>query len=1171
MSVSRFGNSYSLEGVSPEDDKEWDARSYDLFARAHQSGRLMAFVGAGVSKAYGYPLWEEFVRSLLEYVRDKLRREEVYEWSFGEHWLTREEILLTELQKAEDLWRREYKLGLKYEHQAGKKNPPRSPVEAALVQKHAICETGDGPLYDLVRELDVRRFVTTNYDACIEETLEKVLLLDKYDPAARRAGDEKRLGPTYRSLYYSTERPDELINFATSAPGHETGVFHLHGVRDEPRSLIVTERDYQRLYLREDVISRSFRDAVTLLFSSNPILFVGLSMREPDVLRPLRQFVARRDMEPQERPFFALIEKEEAENGGSAEQERKIAEYRRFLYDRYGVKAIFYPVRSDDPRERTQALRDSLQSLKREVLRWIGRFDDPPRLRAASFNRTKNGILRVVHHAPDYELDDPPFERVVQSKRDDIKKLKSSGKPIVLAGADGLGKGTLGYQLVKAADADGYTKAFFSSAHFTNEFLSSIEGAWRFLTGISDESCGKDPIEALGIALESDDADGALIVFGGIDRILEPSPGIHPMHRVQVGEPINVEARRFLEMLSTQSSGKATVVLSTSLWPNGLDENNSHALRLDGVSPDSCEGLDGAAQPLSSHTYARNVVSRFLQDEYGNGDEDEKQRWLKALCSKLKDADQRSRARLAVEEVLSSIKRPKALFDTIRCAALFPNPVDDVDLKISGLGAKGLASIRSELLERKLLLPVSPRDQTQAQPRFTAHTLNRIILNRTVGFAQQAQGEGKLDSLMDAQTLVDVVQPETDRAHQFIADCVDRFFREIESTRERRNRRTGARDRLRTVFGLLKSRYSASTISRLARLDLTDLESGLRVPHADHYEYRLSRLLDLILEQDGSPKESPPVLSSFAVLYADEMLWLYNELCHIAYQQGHVDDAYRFGQLARNIAKVIDGGSSPTAARMMRCELNLGAIEIERGNLGSAFDYLIRIVAASEEADDPTLEAKATGYLGLWSHLRGRYQEARKRYNHAIKILKRTNRRRAAAFFLRCRGDLHRLLDRSEKAERDLRDSITWAESANSPDLVHHARIALANLERKEPKLADGRTIGALETADEFARKVGLPRLQYEVNRVQGMIALSNGARYRAEQLAASCLSTATLLNLGLRQTASLAFLGETMVVAGGVRAASGLHVLEAARDAAKRRGYTLQLSKIEDQLMRLR
>ena len=84
-----------------------------------------------------------------------------------------------------------------------------------------------------------------------------------------------------------------LIQFGAKL-GHAIRSVHLHGLASKPQSIVATDESYQRLYIDDDPPPGSTRDALAMIFASGPLLFMGVSLIEPDVLRPLRQSVLDR-------------------------------------------------------------------------------------------------------------------------------------------------------------------------------------------------------------------------------------------------------------------------------------------------------------------------------------------------------------------------------------------------------------------------------------------------------------------------------------------------------------------------------------------------------------------------------------------------------------------------------------------------------------------------------------------------------------------------------------------------------------------------------------------------------------------------------------------------------------------------------------------------------------
>lgn len=192
------------------------------------------------------------------------------------------------------------------------------------------------PLRSLMMGLDIRRFLTTNYDLEIErvfadrgyrmagsEPLSGETEVQRVDPLGGRASDS-----TFKRRHTS-----DLVSFSLELGGDDASVFHLHGRATGDSEFVLTERDYMDLYLRADDYRDTVDEAIDLAMSANPVLFVGLGMSEDDVLRPLRQFVSNQERR-WDRTAIALLESSKGE-----EQRRTEASV---LYVRYGVHALFY-------------------------------------------------------------------------------------------------------------------------------------------------------------------------------------------------------------------------------------------------------------------------------------------------------------------------------------------------------------------------------------------------------------------------------------------------------------------------------------------------------------------------------------------------------------------------------------------------------------------------------------------------------------------------------------------------------------------------------------------------------------------------------------------------------------------------------------------------------------
>lgn len=162
------------------------------------------------------------------------------------------------------------------------------------------------PLENLRSTLRIRRFATFNYDLEIESLLEDY----DYPYETLTQSDERgsshrqsRLGSVARAISLSQENSSDLISLAAVPADDDETVIHLHGSVNCPKDMVVSQQEYDAVYIEKHPQRNAFEDARRLMFGGNSILYVGVGMREEDVLRPLRYLATV----VSERPIYALI------------------------------------------------------------------------------------------------------------------------------------------------------------------------------------------------------------------------------------------------------------------------------------------------------------------------------------------------------------------------------------------------------------------------------------------------------------------------------------------------------------------------------------------------------------------------------------------------------------------------------------------------------------------------------------------------------------------------------------------------------------------------------------------------------------------------------------------------------------------------------------------------
>lgn len=1189
-------------GFDGADEAEIEARTIGMLSRALNIKKVLAFVGSGVSGAYGFPLWHQFASRgveltlepshklrvtqaerlvLTRYLRDAEKRVSRSSARVAST-LAWEDRTLLVLGLCEELFLRQ---GLKIEF--------RSKM-AELIRRGSQPVSSD-PLAAVMHHLSIRRFLTTNYDTAIEDAASRVLGAScQHRPVAPHSFANPgiavhHLGPAFQSLRFDPSRHHDLIQFAISAPGFEYGVFHLHGVSSVAESMVVTERDYQRVYLRDDPEHRAYRDALDLTLSANAILFLGLGMQEADLLRPLRQLVAERHRDARERPFFALLPR--PKNGATR------IEWRRYLHTRFGVKAIFYPVVGDH----TESFCRAIEGLSCDWRKWWREWQEKPVLRRPIFHSV-NERVRVHHYT---EIHDELFD---QRSIDDVVARLEQDRVLAVLGSAGTGKGGLGIRLMRDRTVLGrFQKCFFATAHFTNELLSTLEAAANFFDGDATPE-KQSPLERIRSSLT---ANENLIVIGGIERLVselrfdesdsDEPPG-EAGYPLPVGKAINREVSDLFAVavsLSMDENCKGRMVLTSSIWPEEL--RNVPRIALRGVDISKLTqtgpfvGLDEKLvrtlhYTLRGHVYALSVAQQALKHSHKL----DRATWLQNLIASLSAVDLPRRAELTIAAAIQLVAVTPQLLDVLHRVSQFTTPVTAETICATyppdDSTSCQVDDALTELAKRDLLIRIN-------DARFTAHTVVRTYVLHLLGSAPDCPGEPQRFDTPGFSTPASEVSALTERGHELTIGGVDGLLSAAIRHRSPKKRK----ECLRAAFGLLRSRWVATELGRLAGFEQ---ERVLDLPrsHYQAHQARLARLLNAVRSAGRrwdryTAPELPSALTGHVdtaippthegrkntdrspvgndsqrdwpedetgILYADELAWLYNELALVAFCQGSPHDAYSLLRMRQDVNDFSE--RNELGIRWLQTELALAQVQIERARLPRARYHLDSVLRLGLQLRDDDIVAQARGYAGLVYHLAGDYEKADELYTIAIRTLGKTLNRRGASIFLRHRGDLRRSLRRYEEARNDIAASIAVAEAGRHRDLVHFSRIAEAHVEVVSDLGRNSPSLETLQPAIEFARIVGIPKLEAETYKVQGHIALIQGEIELAGRLASRCLGIVSGLGMHLRITSTVVLMGDVARRKGHFRAAE--HLYRCGISLAQRQGYQSQVEGAERALM---
>ena len=361
------------------------------------------------------------------------------------------------------------------------------------------------------------------------------------------------------------------------------------------------------------------------------------------------------------------------------------------------------------------------------------------------------------------------------------------------------------------------------------------------------------------------------------------------------------------------------------------------------------------------------------------------------------------------------------------------------------------------------------------------------------------------------------------QAHRKIEAIIRRLISfESHDKEPRRDRRElmGEIANLRAANGILRSIYSIGVVSRFN----TFQDDGAAAPAKGYLEQhrqlirwmikRAVRLDDIKLE------ESDTDIRPLAPLYPEEIAWLYNECGVISLVQGKLNDASDLLRQAKfAVRRLIEPNEIGPLSN--RIGLNLAICDIEQGRARDAEPVLRQIINAKEEHQ--SLRLIALGYLGLIDHLRGNDASARERYERAEQELAAIERFRAASIFARHHADLLRSLGGGhfDEASLHINRAINYAANGAHEDVRHFAQLSKLKIGIAAGKVETAAARSRLESVLDYANKIGVPRLAYEVAGVRVLILMKHGDAIAAKREAFQALKIANRNGLRLRTISS--------------------------------------------------
>lgn len=223
---------------------------------AAQVGKLIPFIGAGVSLLAGCPGWNDFADGALRW----LIAQGKFSYSQFEqvrHLNPRVKLSLARTLEAEN--------GLSIDYEPLLHPKKRDESEKGLRLYRSLFKLGN-------------RFVTTNYDKWLDDRIPDTTptAAPPADPAAMALPDPMRV------VYKVSDLTPALL-------AEPNTVIHLHGSLRDPQGMILTTQDYVRHYANDRLSGDAAKENRVLtfleyLFANRTVLFVGYGLAELEIL-----------------------------------------------------------------------------------------------------------------------------------------------------------------------------------------------------------------------------------------------------------------------------------------------------------------------------------------------------------------------------------------------------------------------------------------------------------------------------------------------------------------------------------------------------------------------------------------------------------------------------------------------------------------------------------------------------------------------------------------------------------------------------------------------------------------------------------------------------------------------------------------------------------------------
>jgi tetratricopeptide (TPR) repeat protein len=824
LSVRREGsltNYYLLR--RQQDPRRLRRLAMEEFISAWRTNRLVAVTGSYATENLGYPSWGRLIEDMLKATLGKSPS------ALGKSVAAFSELRDPRFDNIDVVDLAELLSGIDRHFAPAEFSESRARIakKFQLTARQVDLDSVPNVTEELVRTLNIRRFVTLNYDLEIEWSIflnehEKSREADgkrakawkKLDAIQSDSGRIVRPVPTFglvQSESLCDREASGLFDFAIGKNGFRARILHLHGRADQPSSLVISRRDYRDRYWRAGLAKLPFEYGIQTIFAGNPILFVGIGMSERELTKALEQMLSdnpnRRSV-----PMFILWNGKIGADGKVQQHDQDAL--RLLFYRKYGVHTLF-----DLELANLHGRGDYLADLKRDA-----KTARPflPKGRKAELERKAENAERMAESVsllassagkvqsytwkysdfrnPQTKLDAveagkpltlweyegrnvPEFGLLVDGELRDTAKAQqwimdclASGHAILpIIGQPGSGRGALVRVLRDTLVSNSRLgdRIVTVSGSFVSEMdslFSILSGAWDGRSAFSEGMSRTSSIAKLRADIGSSGSSRLTIVIAGMERFIAHD-----------GSSLSTELDmlvRIISRLGTDSSHRFRLILVGS----------PRLMRYLAIAcPDACRGAkqlsktaDGGSVLLNWGSVPSSGVSPALRQK--TYFEVLRDRFKIEPAERIRDSSVRRREFLArITDRLSSESEhdPRLLIELLRILAFIGQPTEETVLRhapsLRGLAGEDASEKIANALEwlksNDLVLPLRPYPSSDRRVGLHKAMITEIRQRHGVPVSDARLAAGFNVGLFVAQP-VDSIVPDQEW-HQELGQLVD--------------------------------------------------------------------------------------------------------------------------------------------------------------------------------------------------------------------------------------------------------------------------------------------------------------------------------------------------------------------------------------------------------------